>query len=375
MTDYDVIVVGAGPAGCAAAYDVAAAGRTVLLLDRHDFPRLKPCAGALTVKAVRALRYSIQPVVRRVVSQLTVTHELREETALRSRHPICVMTVRSEFDHHCLRQTIATGAAFRRIANIVGICDGPESVRVTTTDGELRAKFVVAADGSNSRVRQLCNGTPWLRRALAIEARVPVVHYAQAMALDFGEAGYGYGWSFHKGDHLNVGVYTASGDVKLSKNELHRYIRRKFGEVAVDHICGQYLGIGGERYRAQHRRILFAGDAAGMADPLSGEGIHNAIRSGQAVAQAILEDLNGVASADQAVERTMRPVIEDLAFCARATGKFYDHLPAGFAVIGVPGVKRALAKGYALGLTLSAIRENVLKLPFLPVSALELAGD
>ncbi len=61
MSKYDAIVVGAGPAGCAAAYDLAAAGRSVLLLDRCHFPRLKPCAGALTVKTLKALRYSVAP--------------------------------------------------------------------------------------------------------------------------------------------------------------------------------------------------------------------------------------------------------------------------------------------------------------------------
>ncbi|HET9211537.1 MAG TPA: FAD-dependent oxidoreductase, partial [Thermoanaerobaculia bacterium] len=60
----DVLVVGAGPAGCAAAFDLARAGLDVLLLDRRSFPRVKPCGGALTVKALRALRFSVAPLVR-----------------------------------------------------------------------------------------------------------------------------------------------------------------------------------------------------------------------------------------------------------------------------------------------------------------------
>jgi flavin-dependent dehydrogenase len=67
---WDAIVVGAGPAGCAAAYDLAALGRRVLLLDRAAFPRPKACAGGLTMKAVRALRYPIDPVVRRWVNSI-----------------------------------------------------------------------------------------------------------------------------------------------------------------------------------------------------------------------------------------------------------------------------------------------------------------
>ena len=65
---WDAIVVGAGPAGCAAAYDLAVAGQSVLLVDKSEFPRPKACAGGLTIKAVKALRYSIDPVVRQAGS-------------------------------------------------------------------------------------------------------------------------------------------------------------------------------------------------------------------------------------------------------------------------------------------------------------------
>ena len=72
---WDAMVVGAGPAGCAAAYDLAAAGLSVLLLDHKDFPRAKACAGGLTSKAVQALRYSIAPVVRKVVGRVRLEGE------------------------------------------------------------------------------------------------------------------------------------------------------------------------------------------------------------------------------------------------------------------------------------------------------------
>ena len=72
---WDAMVVGAGPAGCAAAYDLAAAGQSVLLLDKRDFPRAKACAGGLTIKAVQALRYSIDPVVRKVIGRVRLEGE------------------------------------------------------------------------------------------------------------------------------------------------------------------------------------------------------------------------------------------------------------------------------------------------------------
>ena len=71
--DADVMVVGAGPAGCAAAYDLTANGIRVLLVDRTEFPRRKVCAGGLTIKTIRALRYSVDPVIQRTVRRLTVS--------------------------------------------------------------------------------------------------------------------------------------------------------------------------------------------------------------------------------------------------------------------------------------------------------------
>ena len=73
----DVVIVGAGPSGCSAAFDLVVKGLRVLLLDRTEFPRRKTCAGGLTVKAVRALRYSIAPVIQRTVSNLSVSCRMR----------------------------------------------------------------------------------------------------------------------------------------------------------------------------------------------------------------------------------------------------------------------------------------------------------
>ena len=95
---WDAMVVGAGPAGCAAAYDLASAGQSVLLVDKKDFPRHKACAGGLTIKAVQALRYSIEPVVRQVVNRVRLASSTDPDVLLKSREPICVMTVRAELD-------------------------------------------------------------------------------------------------------------------------------------------------------------------------------------------------------------------------------------------------------------------------------------
>src|ERR1700689_4315555 len=118
MERWDAIIIGAGPAGCAAAYDLATAGRPVLLLDRAEFPRHKACAGGLTRKSLRALRYPVAPVVRETVSAIVVERRSGVAATLASRNAVGAMTVRQELDAFCLQQTLRTGAQFERIGSI-----------------------------------------------------------------------------------------------------------------------------------------------------------------------------------------------------------------------------------------------------------------
>ena len=160
MDVWDAIVVGAGPAGCAAAYDLAVAGQSVLLLDKSDFPRPKACAGGLTTKAVKTLRYAIEPVVRAVVRRVQLESE-GSSTSLRSREPICVMTVRAEFDEYCLGKTIAVGANFRKISAVREITRSGSGVQLTTADAVYHARFLIGADGSSGQVRRSCGEGAW----------------------------------------------------------------------------------------------------------------------------------------------------------------------------------------------------------------------
>src|ERR1700744_6267279 len=129
--DYFVWIAGAGPAGCAAAYDLARAGKRVLMLDRRTFPRNKACACGLTRKTLRALRYSVQPVVERVCREVVLQEagpQLHEgvrvadkscEVRVQTRKIICAMAVREKFDAFGLQQTLAAGAEFKKIESVV----------------------------------------------------------------------------------------------------------------------------------------------------------------------------------------------------------------------------------------------------------------
>jgi len=287
MQAWDVIVVGAGPAGCAAAYDLTTSGKSVLLLDRCKFPRPKACAGGVTIKAVRALRYSIMPVVVATVYRIQVSKNLEHSVKLNSSKPMCLMTVREDLDAFCLRQTIGAGAEFRRIGQIQEVRELPDKVVLCASEGDLEARFLVGADGANSQVRRLMGDAAWFHAGFALEAQVASSHDASGMHLDFGVVRDGYGWVFPKDGHLNVGLYSESQQHKITRSTLAEYIRKKLGTHKFDCVIGQYLGMGGRGNRHRHRRVLLVGDAAGLVDPLTGEGLFYAMRSGEILGRSI----------------------------------------------------------------------------------------
>lgn len=362
MERWDAMVVGAGPAGCAAAWDLAAGGRSVLLLDRAEFPRHKACAGGLTRKSLRALRYSVAPVTRETVSSIVVEKHSGEAATLTSRGEVCAMTVRRELDDFCLRQTLAAGAQFARIGRIEALEAEPHGVRLHADGRFLTAHFLVGADGVHSRVRQLLAGDrpSWFRRGFALEAEVtPREGNASDLVFDLAPVRQGYGWIFPKRDHLNVGLYTESATEKLDRPRLLLYIRARFGEAVLGPISGQYLGFGAENAPHSERRIFLVGDAGGFADPLTGEGIHGAIASGQAAAAAIDGELRGGAPADRVFAMLTASLRQDLLLSASGARWFYGNLDLGFRALTAPLFRGAVINAYANGTKIAALANAI----------------
>ncbi len=356
-TDYDVIVVGAGPAGAAAAYDLAVGGRSALLLDRFAFPRPKPCAGGLTVKACRALRYDIDPVVQRVCRQMVIARGVKRHRTLAVDTPLVFMTRRKELDHFCLNRTLEAGVDFQVVKKIAFVTERKGYVEIGADGAVLRSRYLIGADGANSLIRRLCAPFPEFYKGFAIEARVAVTGAVRhTMTFDFGRVPWGYGWVFPKDGHVNVGLYTCRSGVRLKARQVAAYAREKTGAAGVEKMAAHPIGLGGWAYEPASNRIFLAGDAAGLADPLLGEGLHNAIRSGQAAAGAIMAAEAARSSPPATRYRELlAPIRADLLRAARAASWFYRFPALGYAILTLPSVRHRLTHGYADGSPLSAI--------------------
>jgi geranylgeranyl reductase family protein len=365
LVTWDAIVVGAGPAGCAAAYDLAAGGRSVLLLDKSDFPRAKACAGGLTVKAVKTLRYPIDPVVKEVVSRVQLEGEEGLSSLLKSRAPICVMTLRAELDEYCLSKTIAAGARFRRISSVEKIECSSNGVELHTSRDRFRARFLVGADGASGQVRRLCGQGSWFSRGFALEVQTPNRREEVDLTFDFAAVPGGYAWIFPKKDHLNVGVYCPSSTAGLTRSRLLGYVKERLGVECGDHVTGQYLGIGAGECQTDYvqphlrSRVLLVGDAGGFVDALTGEGIYGALHSGQAAASAILAEIRGEGRAAESFAGYVRDYRQTLRFSSRAAVAFYANPGRGFRAMRLPFVRRIMVKTYTHGLNVKSLAMRI----------------
>ncbi|PKB13349.1 geranylgeranyl reductase family protein [Novosphingobium kunmingense] len=369
-TLWDAIVVGAGQAGAAAAYDLAARGRGVLVVERQPFPRVKPCAGGVTVKALQRLRFSIHPVVRCVVRDLALSADGGPPRKVSGRDPVMVTTVRAELDTFCLDQARARGAAFLDCVGdrLVAVEQYVDRAVLRYASGQtIAARFVVAADGANSTIRRLL-GLATTARAFALEGHVPVPDAnRRATAFDFGAVAGGYGWVFPKGDHVNIGLYTQSPATALSRDALRAYARAAIGSDALEAVVGHPMGVDGHGSIRRIGRILLAGDAAGTCERLLGEGIHNAIASGQAAASAILSAHDDPCAAGRVLQAEMAMIDGDLLACSRAAERFYAGRRRRGAALAVRPVTSAFRSGFAAGMTVRAIAGAAALYPFFPI--------
>ncbi len=352
----DVVIVGAGPSGCSAAYDLAAKGHRVLILDRTEFPRRKPCAGGLTVKAVRALRYSIVPVIQKTVRRLSVSCRMRRRSLFTSKDPICHMVERSVFDLFCLKKTVAAGARFAVVKRIDEIVESDRTVSLVTGDSVIRTRFLIGADGVHSRVRKLTGRFDRFRSGFGIEGRVDRAPPDDLnMGFDFSRVTGGYGWVFPKAGHINIGLYTLRSDVKITRENLAEYALQRIGSPLPRGITGFPLGMGGCRYRPGRGRVLLVGDAAGLVDPLLGEGLYHAIISGQAAADAIADAMDTGSDACKTYAKGLIPIQRNLIFTQVASAGFYRLPKMGHLLLTSPLVRIPLMLGFSRGMPLLEI--------------------
>jgi geranylgeranyl reductase family protein len=292
----DVLVVGAGPAGSATAIHLARGGARVLLVDKASFPRDKPCGGGLTGRALRHLPCEVDPVVERVVDRMVLRAGYRTTVDRTSRAPLIAMTQRRRLDLHLAEQAASAGAEFRDGTGVSELELDETGVSVRLGERRVRASFLVGADGANGVVSRASGLGDGIVRGVALEGNVPWSaleprSYARAAWVELGVVPGGYGWVFPKGDHANFGVGGWMSEGPRLRAHLERLARiHDVDPAELTAVRGHRLPMREPGAPAARGRVLLVGDAAGLVDPLSGDGIYEAFVSARLAAEAILED-------------------------------------------------------------------------------------
>jgi len=295
MQHYDVLVVGAGPAGSATAIHLARGGVRALLADRARFPRDKPCGGGVTGRALRQAPCDITPVVERVVNTFELRLHHRRSFRRTSSEPLIVMTQRRRLDAYLAEQAVAAGASFADAARVEQIEIGASGVTATVGGVPVSADLLVGADGANGVVAKAAGLDAGIVRGVALEGNVPwelldCDRFASTAVIEFGAPAGGYGWLFPKGDHANLGVGGWAEEGPHLREHLARLARAyDVDPAAITDVRGHRLPMRRVGASTPARdNVLLVGDAAGLVDPLSGDGMYEAFVSARLAAEAIL---------------------------------------------------------------------------------------
>lgn len=293
---HQTLILGGGPAGSAAAFTLAKHGLDVGVVDKARFPRDKLCGGLLTLRSRKIYQRTFEQPWDAVISHTahgvkfmhrnTLLNQVSDQTDL-------FFTRRVDFDQFLLEQAIARGADTYLDDAAVSI-DLSAKVCRLRSGREIGYDTLIGADGVNSLVAKTLFGQAFNPRTVAFALELEVDRASHPEPVDdpeihFGLVRWGYGWVFPKRDTLTVGVGGLHARNPALKATFNRFLEDRFGTIPAGRIKGHHLPFGDYRKVPGRDDVLLCGDAAGLVEPITGEGIAFAMQSGLYAAEAIIE--------------------------------------------------------------------------------------
>jgi len=270
-----------------------------LLLEKERIPRNKLCGGGVTTKVLKLLDFDLPDEIIESAPTSARIHVGSNCFNLSSRDPLVYMTSRAKFDTLLANKAAEAGAEVKDSTPVKNVLTHPSFIEALTSDRTFEALMIIGCDGTGgptARASGLYDHWEPSEVAYAIESEVPFGEEAvrQFMGIDecfdvyFGVSPAGYGWVFPKDDHLTVGVGCRLSKLRDGPDLFKTFLR------AIPELEGHeaprpqahLIPLGGAaRVPIVADRVLLAGDSAGFAEPLLGEGIYFAIKSGQIAAE------------------------------------------------------------------------------------------
>jgi geranylgeranyl reductase family protein len=332
----DVVVVGAGPAGSTAAYRLAVAGARVLLVDRMAFPRDKPCGGGLTGRATRLLPFDVSPVVEDAADKLDVRLRFARTAHHVFPRPLALMTQRRRLDLFLAERAAEAGADFRDDLRVRDIETGEPAGPVVVLEGgeRIRAGVVLGADGANGvSGKALGLGVDRLF-GVALEGNAPMTAererlHRSKVTLELATVPGGYGWIFPKGDHINLGVGGWASEGPRLRDHLRALCAiHGVRDDELSSVRGHRMPLRRAWTGVARGRAAVIGDAAGLIDPLSGDGMFEAFLSSELASAAALDVLAGRARGMDPYAGRLKRALAGHAASAWAARAAIERAPA-----------------------------------------------
>jgi len=328
---YDVIIIGAGPAGSSAAYLLANKGFKVVLIDKSKFPRDKLCAGGLSGRSKKVFEDIFgSPWDKEIIEYkshgLAFYHKDKYLNKLDDYKPIHFI-YRVDFDYYLAQKAEQAGADFVQGFDIAEL-DGQTNTVTGREGDQYQATYLIGADGVRSIVAKKLLSQPFdkNRYAIAMEAEIDRKDFARSVDVPeiyCGSIKWGYGWIFPKKDRLTVGIVGLYKYNPNIKKVFQDFLENDLGLSADIDMKGYYLPFGRYSKKPGKGSKLLVGDAAGLVDPVTGEGIAFAMQSGQFAAQSIIEaqNINDPESAYRFYKKKLKKITRTLSHA-----NFVKHL-------------------------------------------------
>lgn len=322
---YTAVVVGGGPAGSAAAYTLAKSGVEVCVVDRFRFPRQKLCGGLLTQRAKKNYAAIFGPGWEEMYDyRCNGAKFFNGERLVNSieNYGELYLCDRYRFDARLTDKAKERGAELV-LGDKVTAVDTRSCVCKLQSGKEITFRYLIGADGVNSIVANtiLKNNASRNGKAFALEAILPASSLSREVAepeIYFDSLDWGYGWIFPRNDEIVIGIGGLFAKNRNFRSIFDTFFRDRFGREFTGVVKGHFVPFGEYSKGMGRDGVLLAGDAAGLVDPITGEGIAYAMQSGFYAAQSILDVLSGkTKNLNADYRKRCAAITDELAYAAK----------------------------------------------------------